>query len=193
MPSAWKQRPKRSHRALIAPLVVIIFAMVVAGVVIIGTSSSNTPASTSTTSTNRTSWALPQLNGSGLVRLSDFRGHPLVVTFFASWCSACKDELPAFAADALKLQGQVTFVGVDSAETSNGLAFAQSLGIGSWPLARDINGGTDSGLHDALGGTGMPITAFYRSNGSLISVAMGAVSAPTLSGDLQRYYGITVT
>src|SRR5262249_19874878 len=32
------------------------------------------------------------------VRLGDFRGKPLVVNFFATWCGACKAELPAFQA-----------------------------------------------------------------------------------------------
>jgi peroxiredoxin len=29
------------------------------------------------------------------VGLSDFRGHPLLLTFWATWCTACRDEMPA--------------------------------------------------------------------------------------------------
>src|SRR5205823_5368782 len=36
---------------------------------------------------------LPGLNG-GRVRLSDFRGSPLVISFWASWCTPCRRDLP---------------------------------------------------------------------------------------------------
>jgi peroxiredoxin len=29
------------------------------------------------------------------VKLSDFRGKPVLLTFWATWCTACQDELPA--------------------------------------------------------------------------------------------------
>jgi thiol-disulfide isomerase/thioredoxin len=29
------------------------------------------------------------------VGLTDFRGHPLLLTFWATWCTACRDEMPA--------------------------------------------------------------------------------------------------
>lgn len=32
------------------------------------------------------------------VRLSDFRGHPVVVTFWATWCPPCQEEFPALVA-----------------------------------------------------------------------------------------------
>ncbi len=32
------------------------------------------------------------------VRLSEFRGHPLIVTFWATWCPPCRDEFPALVA-----------------------------------------------------------------------------------------------
>lgn len=38
---------------------------------------------------------LPDLNGSR-VRLSDFRGKPVVVVFWADWCGDCKVTVPGF-------------------------------------------------------------------------------------------------
>ncbi|HEY4408334.1 MAG TPA: TlpA disulfide reductase family protein, partial [Acidimicrobiia bacterium] len=50
---------------------------------------------------------LPAIEGTGRVRLADFKGKPVVVNFFASWCGPCQQELPDLAAAAKKLTGKV--------------------------------------------------------------------------------------
>jgi thiol-disulfide isomerase/thioredoxin len=41
-------------------------------------------------------FAFPDLDG-GLHRLSDYRGRPFVVAFWAVWCAPCRREIPALA------------------------------------------------------------------------------------------------
>ena len=41
-------------------------------------------------------FTLPSLDGR-CVQLSDFRGRPLVINFWASWCNPCRDEFPLLA------------------------------------------------------------------------------------------------
>lgn len=53
---------------------------------------------------------LPTIDGTGRVRLADFKGKPLVVNFFASWCQPCKAELPEFAHASKQLDGKAEFV-----------------------------------------------------------------------------------
>lgn len=132
---------------------------------------------------------LPALDGEGRVRLADFRGTPVVVNFFASWCTACDFELPAFAAVSERVRDQVVFVGVNSQETGDGLGMAQRHGITWWPLAADARGSQGS-LHAELGGVGMPITAFYDAEGKLIEVAGGALDELRLRALLQERYGV---
>jgi thiol-disulfide isomerase/thioredoxin len=134
---------------------------------------------------------LPALNGDGTVTLTQFRGRPTVVNFFASWCTACDFELPGFATVSRELQSRVSFVGVDALETGDRNYMPRRHHITSWPLARDVGGAHDSGLHDALGGgNSMPITAFYDAAGRLVDVNRGALPDSALRQMLQHLFGV---
>lgn len=180
-------RPTRAL-ALRAVVVTIVIAAAVT-LAVRGTSSTQQPPSTST---QPTSWELPKLNGTGTLRLADLRGHPVVLDFFASWCTACRGELPGMAALARQLAGRVTFAGINSQETGDGLAMARQYGVDTWPLARDVGGTQASGLHDALGARGMPLTAFYDSNGRLMTVVLGAISQDDLRSRIHSLYGLAI-
>ena len=145
-----------------------------------------------TVSTTAASWSLPRLEGSGQVSLSQFRGRPLVVDFFASWCTACQAELPEFLSVSRSLSGRVQFAGVDSEENGDGAGMARRSGITAWPLARDVGGSQLSGLRDALETVpGMPITAFYDAQGHVLRVRLGALTADELMAQISSLYGVT--
>jgi peroxiredoxin len=75
------------------------------------------------------------------VRLSDFRGQPVVVNFFATWCGPCKEELPQFQATYEKdhTQGLQVLL-VDLKESPSDVrSFAGQLGL-SMPIAVDQQG-----------------------------------------------------
>ena len=178
-----------SARAVAAAVVIAV--AVVAGVTATLVTRAGTPSST--TSFDPGAWSLPRLNGPGQVSLSSFGGRPLVLDFFASWCTSCNEELPAFAGAANRLQGRVIFAGVDSEETGDGLAFARRTGVAGWELARDTGGRELSGLRDALESIpGMPVTAFYDASGRLLHVQLGALTSAQLSSMLSSLYRITV-
>jgi len=89
-----------------------------------------------------------------------------------------------------RLQGAVGFVGVNSLESGDGRGFAKEIGYDRWPLARDVGGGQDSGLHDALGGTGLPMTAFYDRNGKLLKLSLGALTEDILRERIRDLFGL---
>ena len=153
-------------------------------------------AERSSVTVNPAGFVLPRLEGGGSVSLSQFHGRPLVVNFFASWCPACRTELPELASAASKLRGRVSFLEVDSLDPGNGLAMAHQYRLEklSVELARDIGGSDKSGLHDALGGgNGMPITAFYSADGRLITVHLGAFTENRLRDELRQLYRANVS
>ena len=128
------------------------------------------------------------------MRLARYRGEPVVVNFFASWCTQCQAELPGFRQEADALKGKVTFIGVDSLETGdkNFLPNLFHLAGSFAALARDV-GPDGNGLHAALGGGNtMPLTAFYGADGKLLDVERGAlVPVSALKIKIAQLFGIT--
>jgi cytochrome c biogenesis protein CcmG, thiol:disulfide interchange protein DsbE len=60
---------------------------------------------------------MPELAGEGVtgapVGPEDYRGRPLVVNFWATWCGPCRREQPALQRLAEEYDGRVAFVGVN--------------------------------------------------------------------------------
>lgn len=145
------------------------------------------------TSTSAASFELPALKGSKTIKLSDYRGKPVVVNLYASWCSVCDLEMPDYAKASEKLKGKVTFIGVASMETGDPSLLPQRHGIGWWPLARDVGGSKNSGLHDEYArGFGMPVTAFYDEDGKLLRVRTGGLVGIDLTDSLNELYDIDI-
>ena len=139
-------------------------------------------------------WDLPAIGPTAetqdRVALADFRGSPIVVNFFASWCDACDRELPGFRNVSNELVGRVTFVDIASQETGNPLFMPERHDVDWWTLARDVGGRNLSGLSEALGVPGMPLTAFYDESGVLLEVWAGVISETALRQKIQTHYGI---
>lgn len=148
-------------------------------------------------STDPEGWVLPAMGSTAetqeQVALADFAGQPTIVNFFASWCTACDAELPAFVAVTQDLGEVVDFVGVASQETGDPMFMPDRHGLdGLWPLAEDA-GPDGSGLSRALGARGMPVTAFYDGEGVLLRRHVGALTEDSLRQTISELYGIERT
>jgi peroxiredoxin len=76
------------------------------------------------------------------VTLDGFRGRPVLVSFFESWCSICLVEQPDLSQVARDFAGRVGFVGVSYHDTvAAGRAYQRRFGI-AYPLANDPTGRT---------------------------------------------------
>jgi peroxiredoxin len=76
------------------------------------------------------------------VTLEGFRGRPVVVNFFESWCPICRSEQPDLSKVAREFAGRVGFVGVSYHDTVNaGRAYQRRFDV-PYPLANDSSGRT---------------------------------------------------
>ncbi len=108
----------------------------------------------------------------GSVDLTELRGYPVVLNFWASWCGPCRDEVPRLAASARAHRGHVAFLGIDAQDlTSDARRFARKYGI-NYVSVRD---GAGSILGD-FGVTGFPETYFLDARGRIVGQKAGEVS-----------------
>jgi cytochrome c biogenesis protein CcmG/thiol:disulfide interchange protein DsbE len=109
-------------------------------------------------------------------------GRPAVVNFFASWCGPCKRELPLFVEAFEKHGGGVAFVGIDTEDSaSEGLEMLQRYGI-EYPALYD----PDAKIRNALGRSGLPVTAFVGPDGTVVRLLAREVTAEELDAAIQE-------
>jgi peroxiredoxin len=76
------------------------------------------------------------------VALERWRGRPVVVSFFESWCPICEVEQPDLSRVAAQYAGRVEFVGVSYHDTvAAGRAYQRRYDV-PYPLANDPSGRT---------------------------------------------------
>jgi cytochrome c biogenesis protein CcmG/thiol:disulfide interchange protein DsbE len=108
---------------------------------------------------------LDRLDEPGKLSLAAYRGRPVVLNFWASWCIPCKEEAPVLEQvwNRYRRQGLVV-LGVDINDVrSEARRFAQKNRM-SYPLVYDGPGNT---LTD-YGVEGVPETFFVARNGKLV-------------------------
>lgn len=127
-------------------------------------------------------FALREVGTQNTVDLSHFRGKPLVVNFWATWCGPCWEEHPVLVANARMLQPNVQFLGVvfqDKEETI--LNFLQQRGS-SYPTLVDDRGKTAI----AYGVGGVPESYFIDANGVIKAKYVGPMSPDILRENLEK-------
>ncbi|MBQ2667810.1 MAG: TlpA family protein disulfide reductase [Clostridia bacterium] len=114
------------------------------------------------------------------VNLSDFKGKPVVLNFWASWCPPCKSEMPDFDDVYAQVGEDVHFMMVnltdgDRETVATASAYVESQGY-SFPVYYD----TAMQAAIAYQVMSVPTTYFIDADGRLIARASGAIDAETL-------------
>jgi cytochrome c biogenesis protein CcmG, thiol:disulfide interchange protein DsbE len=134
----------------------------------------------------RTGNPAPAIKGTALdgstVDLAAYRGHPVVVNFWASWCTPCRDEFPLFK-DRLAALGSkdgLVIIGVLYKDQDPlGKQFVTDFGA-TWPTVSDPSGA----LAAAYRVVAPPQTYFIDKDGVLRAIQIGQV----LPGDFDTQY-----
>ena len=118
------------------------------------------------------------------VKLSDYVGKPIVLNFWASWCSPCKSEMPEFNAAWEELDGEVQFLMVNmtygARETvESAREYVEGEGF-TFPVLFD----TKSEAAIAYSAYSLPTTYFIDAEGYVTARAVGAIDGETLQKGL---------
>lgn len=128
-------------------------------------------------------FTLPSVEHSSMkVFLSNYLGKPMVINFFASWCTPCQKELPQYAALARSEKGRVQFIGIDENDTRAAAVSMLNKDKVGYPAAFD-GGGTLGGSFHLLG---LPTTLFVNSKGIVTNEVAGQMSSSMLKSDIEK-------
>ena len=113
-------------------------------------------------------------------RLTDYRGKPVVLNFWASWCGPCKMEMPEFQQVYETLGDEIHFLMVNATDGSRETVDTASALIGQEGYTFPVFYDTEMSASTAYGVYSLPTTYFIDAQGYAVAQARGAISAETL-------------
>lgn len=125
---------------------------------------------------------LDRLDRPGKLSLAAYRGRPVVLNFWASWCIPCKQEAPLLESTWKRYRDRgLVVLGVDINDLrGDARRFAREYGM-SYPLVYDGPGNTTT----TYGLTGVPETFFVARSGKLVCERLQA--GVHLEGNRERF------
>ena len=117
-----------------------------------------------------------------VVRLSDFRGKPVVLNWYASWCGPCRREIPDFQKAYEALDGEVVFLGVNLQEDAGQAVGLLDVFVAKYPAVLDVDGAV--AVHYRI--PGMPTTFFIDADGIVRASGAGLIVEEVLVQELAR-------
>ena len=134
----------------------------------------------------------PTLTGK-VVSITAYRGHPVVLIFWASWCGPCHDEQPALNSAYMTWSPRgVVFLGIDLRDTTTpALAFQSQFKV-PYPSIADTNAtlAVDYQIPSA------PALVFLSSQGKVADAVLGALgtmSTADFNAQVKSLLGATKT
>lgn len=114
------------------------------------------------------------------VVMAEFKGKPLILNFWATWCPPCVEELPMlseFWRQNTSKGHQVLALAIDQPSAVRRFLERQALGF---PVG--LSGLDGTGLAKSLGNAagGLPFTVFFKADGSIWRQKMGQLTPDDL-------------
>jgi thiol-disulfide isomerase/thioredoxin len=122
------------------------------------------------------------------VNLASFRGRPIILNFWATWCGPCKAEIPALIelVDRYKAE-QLTVLGVSVDDSPEDLRqFAADFKI-NYPVLVGLGQDTFQEKYDAV--LMIPVTWFIKPDGTVLKKHQGPASKAWFEAQVKAMLG----
>jgi peroxiredoxin len=117
------------------------------------------------------------------VTLAQFRGQPVFINAFATWCPPCKLELPGLVKSYPEYKGKVVFLGIDEQEDAElVLPFLKRFGI-VYPVALD-----PGSFADTYEVSSLPASFFIDKDGIVRKVYRGFMTPDAFKDNIATIY-----
>jgi thiol-disulfide isomerase/thioredoxin len=170
-----------AKRHKVATSVGAVFAAAVVVVSLIG---SRSPSHSAHADPVAPAFTLAALGDPGQhIALSQYKGKPVIVNFWASWCEPCQQETPFLARWYKAQHGRVNLVGLDENDsTASAIKFARAKGV-SYPIG--VDPAPALATAGAYGVVVLPQTFFLNAQHRIVDRIYGAVTQADLAAGVR--------
>ena len=147
----------------------------------------NSATESSTEEANENSapdFTVTDANGNN-VKLSDFKGKPVVVNFWATWCYYCVKEMPDFN-EAYKENPDVQFLMVNATGANGETVDSAKAYIQQEKYEFPIFFDTQQEALRAYGVSSFPQTIFIDKDGNIVSHRIGMLTKDSLEMEIEK-------
>ena len=122
-------------------------------------------------------------------KLSDFRGKPVLLNFWASWCGPCQMEMPDFQKFYETHGDKVNFVIVNLTDGQQETVESASAFIAEKGYTFPVYYDTDIDAAMKYGVSAVPVSYFIDAEGYFVAWAQGALSSDMLQQGMDMILG----
>jgi thiol-disulfide isomerase/thioredoxin len=122
-------------------------------------------------------------------KLSDFRGKPVLLNFWASWCGPCQMEMPDFQKYYESHGDKVNFVIVNLTDGQQETVESASAFIAEKGYTFPVYYDTDIDAAVKYGVSAVPVSYFIDAEGYFVAWAQGALTADMLQQGMDLILG----
>lgn len=121
--------------------------------------------------------------------LEDYRGKPVLLNFWATWCVPCAAEMPLLNEMQKQYQGRVVFIAASIDDEDVKPQVAAFIKKHQGEALTVMMGATLDTLDDFAVNQGMPGTVFIDAEGKIVDRITGALKRPELEQELRKLAG----